>query len=93
MRGLAYTEDRPRAHDPEENKPLVPYTPSATGGAAPRRPESVVMLPTGGAHMASGEGDGVRDGVRVRVRVRVRVGDGVRVRVVVRVGVNDAVPV
>jgi hypothetical protein len=83
MRVPAITDDSPRAHDPVENRPLVPYTPSATGGAVPRSPVSVVTLPTGGGHMASGEGDGVRDGERVRVRVgeaRVRDGDGVRVR-------------
>ena len=91
MRGLAYTDDRPRVHDPEENKPLVPYTPSATGGELPRSPASVVMLATGGAHMASGEGDGEREGVRVRVHVRVREGEGVRVRVCVRVGVREGV--
>ena len=80
MRVLAITEDNPRTQDPDENRPLVPYTPSATGGAAPRSPVSVVMLPTGGAHMASGEGDGVRVRVRVGAGRRVRDQEGVRVR-------------
>ena len=82
----------PRAHDPVENRPLVPWAPSETGGATPDSPTSVVTLPTGGGHMANGEGDGVRDGVRVRVRVRVRDGDGVRVRVGVTAGVAAGVP-
>ena len=79
-RELAYTEDNPRTQDPVENRPLVPYTPSATGGALPRSPVSVVMLPTGGGHMASGEGDGVRVRVRVGEGRRVRDEEGVRVR-------------
>ena len=58
----------------------MPYTPSATGGALPRSPVSVVMLTTGGAHIASGEGDGVRVRVRVGDVVRVRDEEGVRVR-------------
>jgi len=45
------------------------------------------MLPTGGAHMASGEGDGVREG---EARARVRDGDGVRVRLGVRVREAEA---
>ena len=84
MRGPAITVDRPREHDPDANRPLVPNTPSATGGALPRCPVSVVMFATGAAHMASGEGAGVREGGRVSMRD----GEAVRVRLGVRVGVG-----